>query len=145
MPHKDPIKRREYARQYIQKNRKEHNTRNKNWRDKNKEYGSEYQKEYRKKNAEIIKIKKRDYVLRKAYGLSTEKYNEIFERQNGKCAICNKHQKELSRPLNVDHCHNTNKIRDLLCDRCNLTVGYVENCNIDIILQYINKHRKDVN
>ena len=58
MPHKDPIKRKEYARQYIQKNKKEHNTRNKNWRDKNKEYGSEYQKEYRKKNAKIIKIKR---------------------------------------------------------------------------------------
>ena len=144
MPYKDPIKRKEYAKQYIQKNKKEHSIRSKNWRDKNKKYGCEYQKEYRKKNAKIIKIKKRDYVLRKTYGLSTEEYNKIFEKQNGKCAICNKHQSELSRPLNVDHCHNTNKIRDLLCDRCNLTVGYVENCNIDVILKYINKHRKDL-
>ena len=145
MPFKDPIKRKEYARQYTQKNKERHNENNTNWRRNNPEASSRYQKEYRKKNSEIIKIKKRDYVLRKTYGLSTEKYNEIFERQNGKCAICSKHQKELSRPLNVDHCHNTNKIRDLLCDRCNLTVGYVENCNIDVILQYINKHRKDVN
>ena len=145
MPHNTPEKRREYSRMYIKKNKEKHRERNKKWRRNNPEYDYNYGVEYRKKNAEIIKTKKRDYVLKKTYGLSTEKYNEIFERQNGKCAICNKHQKELSRPLNVDHCHSTNKIRDLLCDRCNLTVGYVENCNIDVILQYINKHRKDVN
>ena len=145
MPHNTLEKRREYSRMYIKKNKEKHRERNKKWRRNNPEYDYNYGVEYRKKNAEIIKTKKRDYVLRKTYGLSTEKYNEIFERQNGKCAICNKHQKELSRPLNVDHCHSTNKIRDLLCDRCNLTVGYVENCNIDAILQYINKHRKDIN
>ena len=145
MPHKDPIKRKEYARQYTQKNKKRHNENNANWRKNNPEATSRYQKEYRKKYSEIIKIKKRDYVLRKTYGLSTEEYNKIFEKQNGKCAICNKHQSELSRPLNVDHCHNTNKIRDLLCDRCNLTVGYVENCNIDDILNYIKKHKEKLN
>jgi hypothetical protein len=145
MPHNTPEKRREYSRMYIKKNKEKHRERNKKWRRNNPEYDYNYGVEYRKKNAEIIKTKKRDYVLRKTYGLSTEKYNEIFERQNGKCAICNKHQKELSRPLNVDHCHSTNKIRDLLCDRCNLTVGYVENCNINDILNYINKHKEKLN
>ena len=75
MPHKDPIKRREYARQYIQKNRKEHNTRNKNWRDKNKEYGSEYQKEYRKKNAENENI-----LLAMRLGLALEDGGNRFSR-----------------------------------------------------------------
>jgi len=144
MPHKDPIKSKQYQKEYYFRNRTK-KLKARKLLYMNTPYDVRLAKnKYRKKNAEIIKVKKRDYVLRKAYGLSTEKYNEIFEKQNGKCAICNKHQKELSRPLNVDHCHNTNKIRDLLCDRCNLTVGYVENCNIDVILQYINKHRKDV-
>jgi hypothetical protein len=145
MPYKDPIKRKEYSRQYVQKNKKEHNKKNRKWYRNNTEYYSLYQKEYRKKNKEIIKIKKRDYVLRTTYGISTEEYNKMFKKQNGKCAICNVHQNQLSKVLNVDHCHNTNKIRDLLCDKCNLTVGYVENCNIDDILNYIKKHKEKLN
>ena len=145
MPHNTLEKRREYSRMYIKKNKEKHRERNKKWRRNNPEYDYNYGVEYRKKNAEIIKTKKRDYVLRKTYGLSTKEYNKIFEKQNGKCAICSKHQSQLSRPLNVDHCHNTNKIRDLLCDRCNLTVGYVENCNINDILNYINKHKEKLN
>ena len=51
MPFKDPIKRKEYARQYTQKNKERHNENNTNWRRNNPEASSRYQKEYRKKNS----------------------------------------------------------------------------------------------
>jgi hypothetical protein len=67
----------------------------------------------------------REYLLKCKYGITLEQYNEIFNRQNGKCAIC-KRDKSCSKynTLNVDHNHITNKIRGLLCNNCNLGLGY---------------------
>lgn len=55
--------------------------------------------------------------LRK-FGLSRKDYQILFEKQNGECLICNKKSK-----LVVDHCHETGKIRGLLCSKCNCALG----------------------
>ena len=52
---------------------------------------------------------------------TTEWYEAKFKEQNGLCAICEK--PDLTRKLSVDHNHDTNAIRDLLCRRCNLAIG----------------------
>lgn len=54
--------------------------------------------------------------------MSPEEYRDMFERQEGFCAICQHPQGE--RALAVDHNHETNQIRGLLCDRCNRGIGY---------------------
>ena len=59
-----------------------------------------------------------DYTLRKEYGISLEKYNEMIILQNNLCAICCKPESRKKR-LSVDHCHKTGKVRGLLCDKCN--------------------------
>ena len=46
-------------------------------------------------------------------------YAELFERQDGGCAICGTSPKVGGRRLHVDHCHKTGVIRGLLCWRCN--------------------------
>ncbi|WP_043470342.1 endonuclease VII domain-containing protein [Kitasatospora sp. MBT66] len=54
--------------------------------------------------------------LQAAYGLSAQDYQALFEAQGGRCAIC----RETRRTnLAVDHCHKTEAIRGLLCQRCN--------------------------
>ena len=55
----------------------------------------------------------------------------MFNKQNGKCAICGKHQIELKQSLCVDHNHTTGKVNGLLCTRCNGAIGMF---NDDIIL-----------
>lgn len=60
--------------------------------------------------------------LKKAYGVSKEQYDEMFNSQNGLCAICLK--PELNRHLSVDHDHLTNKVRGLLCRKCNFILGF---------------------
>jgi hypothetical protein len=58
--------------------------------------------------------------LKQVYGLSTADYNAMLRRQNGACAICR--QKSAER-LCVDHCHKTNRVRGLLCRKCNTGLG----------------------
>lgn len=70
--------------------------------------------------------KLRDYHLRKKYGISLDDYNRMHEAQNGLCAICGEPEKVYrgSRPeLAVDHCHETGRVRGLLCNACNRGIG----------------------
>ena len=78
----------------------------------------------------------KDYDLMRAYGINLKQYEELFLQQNGCCKICKKHISELNnkhkKSLCVDHCHKTNKIRGLLCDKCNRGIGLL-NDDIDIL------------
>ncbi len=56
------------------------------------------------------------------YGLSPQEYIDMYEKQNGLCAICNK-VPSTKRGLHVDHCHETKKVRGLLCHGCNIAIG----------------------
>ena len=61
--------------------------------------------------------------LRILYDLTEKKYDVLLKKQNGVCAVCGKsetvtHRGKLIR-LAVDHDHITNKVRGLLCNKCN--------------------------
>lgn len=73
---------------------------------------------YRKINYNSIREKQ----LMEKFGISLEKYNEMFKDQNGVCSICLK-KCETGKQLAVDHCHKTGKIRGLLCQPCNTAIG----------------------
>lgn len=65
------------------------------------------------------------------YGISATTYAQMLALQNGVCAICKGTNKNGKR-LSVDHCHNTNKVRGLLCHNCNMGLGYFRD-TIDIL------------
>lgn len=56
------------------------------------------------------------------YGVTPERYIFMFKQQGGRCKICGARPKK-SRRLAIDHCHETNKIRGLLCSPCNTALG----------------------
>lgn len=65
------------------------------------------------------------------YGITVEDYQNLFERQNGLCAICGRPETTVSRTrkpksLAVDHDHVTGKVRALLCQECNIGLGNYE-------------------
>jgi hypothetical protein len=66
---------------------------------------------------------KRDLALRNAYGISLEEYDNMLESQLGCCAICAMTPEKNGRRLDVDHCHETGRVRGLLCASCNLGIG----------------------
>ena len=63
--------------------------------------------------------------LKKKYGITLEKYEELFSIQNGLCEICGTAVAGGNgKAFSVDHDHATGKIRGLLCHHCNLGLGH---------------------
>ncbi len=79
---------------------------------------------WRQKNPDKQRAMLRTARLRREFGLTIAEYAAMSEGQNHKCAICGK--PETSRRLAVDHCHETGKIRALLCGPCNNHLGTYE-------------------
>ena len=132
---------------------------------KKKESKLEYNREYRKTDKykkQKKKYDKRSYNKQdkekrssrdksKLYGITQEDLKGKYADQNGRCKLCG-----VSKPLyakrsssetslHVDHCHKTNKVRDLICSRCNLMVGLLETRFEDIIecIKYISRHKRN--
>ena len=85
--------------------------------------------------------------LKKAYGITLEQYEELLSKQDGKCSICgidnNGKYRNKPRAFAVDHCHNTGKVRGLLCSDCNTGIGLLkDNVNyLESAIKYLNKNR----
>lgn len=61
--------------------------------------------------------------IRRQYGITIDEYDAILEKQGGGCAICKGDTKGRGR-YHVDHCHETGKVRGLLCAKCNILLGH---------------------
>ena len=91
-------------------------------------YYRKYSKMFRKKHKKRILRNERNSNLRTNYGITIDDYDILLKKQKYVCGICKK--KELVKDQNgkvkslcVDHDHKTNKIRGLLCSRCNRGLG----------------------
>lgn len=61
------------------------------------------------------------------YGVTAEDYAAMNEAQGFVCKICKQPETYQGREnLSVDHDHKTGDIRGLLCARCNLVLGKVQ-------------------
>lgn len=139
--------RREYMRVYHEANREKkhaYNTatrahqreKNRQWRAANRERVNARARLWLKRNKE----KQRGYHLKYDYRLTPERYLQMFGAQNGLCAICQQPPSS-KRPLHVDHNHETNQIRGLLCTRCNPMIGYAGESTerLRAAIEYLNK------
>jgi hypothetical protein len=76
---------------------------------------------HRKNNAKDPKYLNRLYQKKHKYGLSETEYLSLFEAQENSCSIC--HESFDKVRACVDHCHESGKVRGLLCDNCNRGLG----------------------
>lgn len=80
------------------------------------------------KDAETVKLDAKKRMLKHRYNLSYETYLNMYEQQNHRCLICtNEFPLGGAKGLYVDHCHDTNKVRGLLCPNCNSGIGMLSN------------------
>jgi hypothetical protein len=96
-------------------------------------------------------VKNKDYYKSKSlkkYGITNAEFLELKAAQNGLCACCKQPETRINyrnpehpiSELAVDHCHTTDKIRGLLCCKCNFAVGLVKD-NIETLknlIEYLN-------
>jgi len=77
------------------------------------------------------------------YGITPEDYDHLYRQQGGVCAIC-KVVPPLGKPLQVDHDHETKKVRGLVCHGCNLIIGHAKDNTerLDAARAYILHHRE---
>jgi hypothetical protein len=105
----------EYLKQYYLNNKDKLNTQNKKWYQDNKE---------------TVLAKDWSRSILKRFGMTPEQYYEMEKKQGYRCAIC-KTDKPDNRityfneqsKWHIDHCHETNKVRGLLCFNCNSSLG----------------------
>lgn len=62
----------------------------------------------------------------KKIGMTPETMLELRKAQDNRCALCLRDGKIFSRALHMDHNHETNQARALLCIRCNQVLGRVK-------------------
>ena len=105
------------------------------WYHKNRQQCLERQRQWEKRNPG----RKRDYRLRRTYGLTIGQYDKMLVQQGGRCAICTQTS---STALNVDHDHSTGAVRALLCGECNRGLGAFKDNRVTLqaALNYLTKH-----
>lgn len=122
----------EQSRTYYQKNKDKARKTKAAYKLKNKDKIKEYNIAYRLLHADRTKERYKQnwpkYRTKRRlslYNLTPEAYTELYNKQRGLCAICNKEnlKKGKAAELCVDHCHTTGKVRGLLCHTCNQMLG----------------------
>lgn len=83
--------------------------------------------------------------LKRNYGMTIDQYNEMAVAQHYRCKICGAPAEEQQYgKLHVDHDHQTDEIRGLLCSGCNTGLGqFKENPDtLELAAAYLRKINK---
>lgn len=120
--------------------------RHKKWAQKNRAYLSAYNKERGSKPAIILA--RRIKMFEKTHNISYSEFERLLGSQNGKCPIC-KCVLEVNGVMSakkavLDHNHETNVVRGILCSICNLNIHVVERYGhlLNPMMDYLNKFIK---
>jgi hypothetical protein len=151
--HKEEL--RAKAREKYAKNREQMLARNRAYREANPGKVKESKKrEYEKNKARYLagnkaRYDRKAYVARnrRAQGMifapgQTEE--SMLSGQNGVCALCPREiSLDVPRSLHVDHCHETGRVRGLLCHKCNPGLGQFEDDpeRLERAAAYVRKHK----
>lgn len=92
------------------------------WRKKNLVRCAELTRMWHKRNPE----RSRDMYRCRKYKLKRGDFDKMFKDQDSKCAICGEVDPKGRGGFHVDHCHETEKVRGILCHNCNLGIGNLQ-------------------
>ncbi len=98
-----------------------------NWNEKNQEKIAQYRELY--KNDPEKRAKNKTYHrkrwLKEKFNMTPKQYDDLLQKQNGRCAICgtDKAYTNGNKNFPIDHDAVTGKVRGLLCHNCNVGLG----------------------
>jgi hypothetical protein len=123
----------EYQKQYRLKNLDKDKAAKRRYYEKTKDKFRERERKWRKENPERVY----ENSLKYRYNIDLKQYKKMLTEQDNKCKLCASEEK-----LFVDHCHQTNKVRGLLCNSCNKALGlfYDNTETLQKALTYIKEH-----
>jgi hypothetical protein len=104
------------------------------WRAKNKETYNKWMREYHKANYHKLRLNR--------YGLSVKQHEDKIKQQQGLCEICGA-PSAAGKPLLIDHHHETDMVRGLLCYKCNRDMAPIDEPeHLAKLLAYYAKYNK---
>ena len=117
---------------YGEVERKQHRA----WRAANPGKCRDYERRARERHPEKVYKSNLQYN----YGMTLDEYNALAAKQNFCCGICDSEKSGSKRcdKLFVDHCHDTEKVRGLLCMKCNMALGVFQSLELlDNAISYL--------
>ncbi len=83
-----------------------------------------YHRAYNEKHRDRLSVQRKEAHLRREYGLSLEDYWKLIVLQGNRCAVCGGMEPGgTSGEWNVDHSHEMDQVRGLVCWSCNVLLG----------------------
>jgi hypothetical protein len=116
-----------------------------------KEFSKQQRGNVKKGNVGICRECDRARNIRRLYGIEPEEYESIMKKQHDACAICTiSFAGGKKKNIHVDHSHETQNVRGILCNNCNIGLGHIDESTATItnMIIYLYEHqsysRKDM-
>ena len=79
--------------------------------------------------------------IKARHGITQAEFDRRMSAQNNLCAACRGPFKN-RRNTHIDHCHKTNRVRDILCHNCNRALGAVQDDEniLQALIDYLRRH-----
>ena len=97
-----------------------------NWRKKNREKVNKIARNWRKNNPEKRAETSKWSEIKRCYGITRAEWMAVFESQGHCCAACGRSEPTSKHRWHVDHDHETNSFRGILCHNCNASIGHAK-------------------
>lgn len=109
------------------------------WQRENKTLANEKNKKWRRENPDKV----RWYGIKQSFDMTKEQWLSLFESQGYVCAICGSDSSGSKTHWHTDHCHETGKVRGILCHPCNTMLGRAKDRPeiLEAGASYLVKHR----
>tara|TARA_R100000306_G_C4285408_1_gene97288 strand:- start:42 stop:425 length:384 start_codon:yes stop_codon:yes gene_type:complete len=110
------------------------------WKKQNPVKAKRYHKKTYMKRKENGKLREERLIA--LYNINEQQYQSMLENQDNKCYFCGIEAEEYmevkKKHLAVDHDHQTNGIRGILCHQCNVRMSFVDEFGLARITEYVN-------
>lgn len=113
---------------------------------RNKAHYAEHQEAIRvRQKANYDPVKQKFRYLKSRYGVTAERYEEMFRECKGRCEVCKAPFSDITgERAFLDHDHKTGNARGLICLRCNTALGHAGDDPkiLRALARYVERYRK---